>query len=123
MAASKLNAQGDIIEGLYAAGECACVSVHGANRLGTNSLLDLVVFGRRVGLHVAKNVDSIAYGEIRNTPEDGINKRIADLKGLHWHRTPRRHPRRSCQRHDGKGLGASHQGKPHRMPRSGTQTA
>ncbi len=76
----KLNAQGDIIEGLYAAGECACVSVHGANRLGTNSLLDLVVFGRRVGLHVAKNVDSIAYGEIRNTPEDGINKRIADLK-------------------------------------------
>ena len=76
----KLNAQGDIIEGLYAAGECACVSVHGANRLGTNSLLDLVVFGRRVGLHVAKNVDSIAYGEIPNTPEDGINKRIADLK-------------------------------------------
>ena len=37
------------IPGLYAAGECACVSVHGANRLGTNSLLDLVVFGRRAG--------------------------------------------------------------------------
>jgi succinate dehydrogenase / fumarate reductase flavoprotein subunit len=44
-----LNEKGDIVKGLYAAGECACVSVHGANRLGTNSLLDLVVFGRRGG--------------------------------------------------------------------------
>lgn len=41
-----------IIDGLYAVGECACVSVHGANRLGGNSLLDLVVFGRAAGLHV-----------------------------------------------------------------------
>lgn len=41
-----------IVEGLYAVGECACVSVHGANRLGGNSLLDLVVFGRSAGLHV-----------------------------------------------------------------------
>lgn len=40
-----------IVEGLYAIGECACVSVHGANRLGSNSLLDLVVFGRAAGLH------------------------------------------------------------------------
>jgi succinate dehydrogenase / fumarate reductase flavoprotein subunit len=41
------------VAGLYAAGECACVSVHGANRLGTNSLLDIVVFGRRGGAHMA----------------------------------------------------------------------
>lgn len=41
-----------IVPGLYAAGECACVSVHGANRLGANSLLDIVVFGRAAGLHV-----------------------------------------------------------------------
>ncbi len=41
-----------LIDGLYAAGECACVSVHGANRLGANSLLDIVVFGRAVGLHL-----------------------------------------------------------------------
>jgi succinate dehydrogenase / fumarate reductase flavoprotein subunit len=41
------------VPGLYAAGECACVSVHGANRLGTNSLLDIVVFGRRGGVHMA----------------------------------------------------------------------
>lgn len=49
-----VDAQGQdqIVPGLYAAGECACVSVHGANRLGANSLLDIVVFGRAVGLHL-----------------------------------------------------------------------
>ena len=48
------DAQGNdqIVPGFFAAGECACVSVHGANRLGTNSLLDLVVFGRAVGMHL-----------------------------------------------------------------------
>ena len=46
------NGKDTIVEGLYAVGECACVSVHGANRLGGNSLLDLVVFGRAAGLHV-----------------------------------------------------------------------
>lgn len=45
-----------IIQGLYAVGECACVSVHGANRLGANSLLDLVVFGRAAGKHVQESV-------------------------------------------------------------------
>jgi succinate dehydrogenase / fumarate reductase flavoprotein subunit len=44
----------DTIGGLYAAGECACVSVHGANRLGTNSLLDINVFGRRAGIAAAE---------------------------------------------------------------------
>lgn len=53
------NAAGQdaVIGGLYAAGECACVSVHGANRLGANSLLDLVVFGRASGLHVKESID------------------------------------------------------------------
>jgi succinate dehydrogenase flavoprotein subunit len=46
----------EVVPGLYAAGECACVSVHGANRLGTNSLLDLVVFGRRAGDDAARYV-------------------------------------------------------------------
>lgn len=46
------NGNDQVVEGFFAAGECACVSVHGANRLGTNSLLDLVVFGRAVGLHL-----------------------------------------------------------------------
>ncbi len=51
-----IDGQGGLYEGLYAAGECACVSVHGANRLGTNSLVDLVVFGRRAGQHIARFV-------------------------------------------------------------------
>jgi succinate dehydrogenase / fumarate reductase flavoprotein subunit len=50
-----------IINGLYAVGECACVSVHGANRLGTNSLLDLLVFGRAAGNHV---VDQFKAGRV-----------------------------------------------------------
>ncbi|OGT42983.1 MAG: succinate dehydrogenase flavoprotein subunit [Gammaproteobacteria bacterium RIFCSPHIGHO2_12_FULL_37_34] len=53
------NVKGEdqIIQGLYAAGECACVSVHGANRLGANSLLDLVVFGRAAGKHVKQSIE------------------------------------------------------------------
>jgi succinate dehydrogenase / fumarate reductase flavoprotein subunit len=46
------SGEDEIVPGLYAVGECACVSVHGANRLGGNSLLDLVVFGRAAGLHI-----------------------------------------------------------------------
>ncbi len=57
-----------IIEGLYAVGEAACVSVHGANRLGGNSLLDLVVFGRAAGLHItdalAAGMDSLEASDI-----------------------------------------------------------
>ena len=50
----------DIVKGLYAAGECACVSVHGANRLGTNSLLDINVFGRRAGIAAADYANATA---------------------------------------------------------------
>lgn len=50
------NGQDKLVEGLYAVGECACVSVHGANRLGGNSLLDLVVFGRAAGMHVEQSI-------------------------------------------------------------------
>jgi len=49
-----VDAENTVLPGLYAAGECACVSVHGANRLGTNSLVDLVVFGRRSGVAMAR---------------------------------------------------------------------
>lgn len=51
-ALTRINGEDHIIPGLYAAGECACVSVHGANRLGGNSLTDLIVFGRSAGLHI-----------------------------------------------------------------------
>ncbi|MFA9496529.1 MAG: FAD-binding protein [Candidatus Bathyarchaeota archaeon] len=49
------------LEGLYAVGESACLSVHGANRLGCNSLIDLVVFGKRAGKHASEYVDSVGY--------------------------------------------------------------
>jgi succinate dehydrogenase / fumarate reductase flavoprotein subunit len=60
-----------VVNGLYAVGECACVSVHGANRLGTNSLLDIVVFGRAAGKHIVKfNNESDTYKPI---PENGAD--------------------------------------------------
>jgi len=64
---TKSHGKETIVEGLYAVGECACVSVHGANRLGGNSLLDLVVFGRAAGQHVESNeLPALADA----TPED-----------------------------------------------------
>lgn len=62
------NGQDKIIDGLYAAGECACVSVHGANRLGANSLLDIVVFGRAVGIHLTEShKDGLAMPQVSET--------------------------------------------------------
>jgi len=58
------------IPGLYAAGECACVSVHGANRLGTNSLLDLVVFGRRAGADAARHAKNAALPDLPERPTE-----------------------------------------------------
>lgn len=55
---TRVRGKDQVVEGLFAAGECACVSVHGANRLGTNSLLDLVVFGRAIGLHLEEELKS-----------------------------------------------------------------
>ena len=58
------NAQGDVMPGFYAAGEVACVSVHGANRLGTNSLVDLVVFGKRAGKAAAAYCQQNDWAEL-----------------------------------------------------------
>jgi succinate dehydrogenase / fumarate reductase flavoprotein subunit len=58
-----------ILPGLYAAGECACVSVHGANRLGTNSLVDLVVFGRRAGRDMVRYVKETEFTPMPTEPE------------------------------------------------------
>ncbi|MEL0635878.1 succinate dehydrogenase flavoprotein subunit [Marinomonas sp. TI.3.20] len=76
------NEAGDdvIIDGLYACGEIACVSVHGANRLGGNSLLDLVVFGRAVGLHVKKVLD--AGFDSLDASDTDIEKAMARLTRL-----------------------------------------
>src|SRR5262245_10080587 len=65
-----VGAEEEIVPGLYAAGECACVSVHGANRLGTNSLLDLVVFGRRAGDDAARYVADEPLASIERGAEE-----------------------------------------------------
>jgi len=62
----------EVVEGLYAVGECACVSVHGANRLGGNSLLDLVVFGRAAGLHVDQLFQSNQLPDMPYVTEEDI---------------------------------------------------
>ena len=64
----KANEKGKIIPGLYAAGECACVSVHGANRLGTNSLLDIIVFGKHAGLKAAEYVKGVDFQPLPDDP-------------------------------------------------------
>ncbi|MCA0403363.1 MAG: succinate dehydrogenase flavoprotein subunit [Proteobacteria bacterium] len=66
-----------IVEGLYAVGECACVSVHGANRLGGNSLLDLVVFGRAAGLHVEELWQSNQLPDMPYVPEDKVEESLS----------------------------------------------
>jgi succinate dehydrogenase / fumarate reductase, flavoprotein subunit len=81
------DGEGGLYEGLYAAGECACVSVHGANRLGTNSLVDLVVFGRRAGKHIADFVKKADLGPVAKDADQPARAEIARLtdgkKGPH----------------------------------------
>jgi succinate dehydrogenase / fumarate reductase flavoprotein subunit len=71
----------DPVPGLYAAGECACVSVHGANRLGTNSLLDIVVFGKRGGRHMAEYAQQAGLAQIPKDPERPTGQLLQRLLG------------------------------------------
>ncbi len=68
------------LPGFYAAGECACVSVHGANRLGTNSLVDIVVFGRRAGRHMAKTVREIGFHPLPKDPAARVRDEIERIR-------------------------------------------
>jgi succinate dehydrogenase / fumarate reductase flavoprotein subunit len=70
----------DIVPGLYAAGEVACVSVHGANRLGTNSLLDINVFGRRAGIAAAKYAQTAEFVELPDNPSTLVEQMVNQLK-------------------------------------------
>lgn len=74
---TKHKGKESIVEGLYAVGECACVSVHGANRLGGNSLLDLVVFGRAAGLHVETLWQSNSLPDMPYVSDDDIAQSLA----------------------------------------------
>ena len=69
-----------VVNGLYAVGECSCVSVHGANRLGTNSLLDLLVFGKSAGKHLVGYVKG--FGDNLAVPADGAERTLARLNQL-----------------------------------------
>ncbi|BDR10478.1 succinate dehydrogenase flavoprotein subunit [Comamonas testosteroni] len=72
--------QNNVVNGLYAVGECSCVSVHGANRLGTNSLLDLLVFGKSAGKHIVEFVNG--FGAHHEAPADGADRTLARLNQL-----------------------------------------
>ena len=81
------NGVDEIVSGLFSVGEAACVSVHGANRLGGNSLLDLVVFGRAAGIHIQEALNSgggvaDANGDDINQALDGLNKINSSSKGF-----------------------------------------
>ena len=69
-----------VVPGLYAAGECACVSVHGSNRLGTNSLLDINVFGKRAGNAAAEYVQTAPWVELPDDPAAGVRELIENAR-------------------------------------------
>jgi len=70
-----------VVPGLYAAGECACVSVHGANRLGTNSLVDILVFGRRSGRDAVRFARENDYAPLPEKPAERAREWVERLRG------------------------------------------
>lgn len=75
-----IDEKNTVLPGLYAAGEVACVSIHGANRLGTNALLDLVVFGKYSGLKAAEYSRSQPYKELPKDPEANAMEQLNSLR-------------------------------------------
>jgi len=71
-----IDEQNTVLPGLYAAGECACVSVHGANRLGTNSLLDLIVFGKYAGLKAAEYANGASFQSLPADPAEYTRQQL-----------------------------------------------
>ncbi len=76
-----IDEKNTVLPGLYAAGECACVSVHGANRLGTNSLLDILVFGRRAGRAMTQDVRA-SNGELPELPAAPAEPVRAEIEAI-----------------------------------------
>jgi succinate dehydrogenase / fumarate reductase flavoprotein subunit len=74
------DAANTVVPGLYAAGETACVSVHGANRLGTNSLVDLLVFGRRAGRQMARDVRGTDFAEVDRSVMDPVRAELEAIR-------------------------------------------
>ncbi|NYJ29981.1 succinate dehydrogenase flavoprotein subunit [Galbitalea soli] len=78
--AEVLQSNTEIVPGLYAAGECACVSVHGSNRLGTNSLLDINVFGKRAGINASEYVKTAPWVPLPENPAKGIRDLLDQVR-------------------------------------------
>jgi succinate dehydrogenase / fumarate reductase flavoprotein subunit len=79
-AAEVLRDNTTVVPGLYAAGECACVSVHGSNRLGTNSLLDINVFGKRAGNNAVEYVKTAEFVPLPEDPAGAVRGLIGELR-------------------------------------------
>jgi succinate dehydrogenase / fumarate reductase flavoprotein subunit len=77
-----------VVPGMYAAGECACVSVHGANRLGTNSLLDINVFGRRAGIAAAEYANTHNFVPMPEAPEAMVEGWLKSILSDHGNENP-----------------------------------
>ena len=75
-----IDENNNVMPGFYAAGECACVSVHGANRLGTNSLLDILVFGRRGGKQISKYIENAELTPLPDNADEWTKKTIERIK-------------------------------------------
>jgi succinate dehydrogenase / fumarate reductase flavoprotein subunit len=75
-----VDPQNTVLPGLYAAGECACVSVHGGNRLGTNSLVDILVFGRRGARHAAQFIADSPWPALPPEAGEASRQRVAQLR-------------------------------------------
>jgi len=75
-----LDEKNTVVPGLYAAGEAACVSVHGANRLGTNSLVDLLVFGRRAGRQMARDVKGVDLPILSRTVDEPVRAELRAMR-------------------------------------------
>lgn len=80
VAAEVLRDNTTVVPGLYAAGECACVSVHGSNRLGTNSLLDINVFGKRAGRNAVEYVQTADFVPLPDDPAGDIRRMLQLLR-------------------------------------------
>ena len=80
VAAEVLRDNTTVVPGLYAAGECACVSVHGSNRLGTNSLLDINVFGKRAGRNAVEYVKTVDFTPLPDDPAAGVRDLLQQLR-------------------------------------------
>jgi succinate dehydrogenase / fumarate reductase flavoprotein subunit len=78
--AEVLSDNNTVVPGLYAAGECACVSVHGSNRLGTNSLLDINVFGKRAGNNAVEYVQNVDFTPLPENPAGFVQELVENAR-------------------------------------------